>query len=142
MKRSGFELSFESGELFVYRKAPGQYELGVVKRDRGDGSYACYYSQGDTAAVTPTAMMFKLDNARWAPIQWANLFDGNRLILDDLLCVIPRKHTVIINQNDVDAYRHQTYVGTTYGVPDCFRGMRVIGVRSTDWMIDIEVCDV
>ncbi len=134
--------TFEPGELFVYRKAPGVYELGVVKCQRDDRTYYCYYSQGDTAAATPAPLMCKLVNSRWAPIRWASLCEGKPMTVDDLLCVIPGKHTVVINKNDVDAYRFQTYVGTAYNVPDCDRDLRVIGVRSTDWMIDIEVCDV
>ena len=132
---------FEPGELFIYRKAPGVYELGVAKWKRDDNTWFCLYSSGDTAAATPVAMMRKLTNAHWAPIEWANLWGGHRLTVGDLLQVIPARHTVIINQNDVDAYRHQSYVGTAYNVPDCFRDLPVIGVRSTDWMIDIEVCD-
>ena len=86
--------------------------------------------------------MHKLVNARWAPIRWSTLCEGKPLTVDDLLCVIPGKHTVIINHNDVEAYRWQTYVGTAYNVLDCDRDLRVTGVRATDWMIDIEVCDV
>ena len=59
--------TFEPGELFIYRKAPGVYELGVVKRQRDDRTYFCYYSQGDTAAATPAPLMFKLTNAKWSP---------------------------------------------------------------------------
>lgn len=132
---------FEPGELFVYRKAPGVYELGVTKWQRDDDTWFCYYSTGDTAAATPVSMMRKLTNAKWAPIGWADTLGCNRLTVDDLLCVIPGKHTVIVNQIDTVSYRAQTYVGTAYGVPDCLRGLRVTGVRSTNWMIDIEVCD-
>lgn len=127
---------FNVGELFIYRKAPGTYELGVVKRDRGDGTYACYYSQGVTAAVTPVHFMRKLENARWAPIIWANLWGGNRLVLDDLLCVIPSDHIMTVSQNDV-----HVYVGPAVHVPDLLRGLRVIGLRSAGWMVDVEVCD-
>ena len=134
--------TFESGELFIYRKAPGVYELGVIKCKRDDRTYYCYYSQGETAAATPAPLMHKLVNAKWAPIQWANLFDGNRLILDDLLCVVPEKHPVLITQVDVDAYRSLSYAGSALGVPDCFRGLRVTNVRATSWGIDIEVIDV
>ncbi len=133
--------TFEPGELFVYRKAPGVYELGVVKRDRGDGTYACYYSTGDTAAVTPAPLMHKLVNAKWAPIQGATPCERPPITLDDLLCVIPGKHTVVVNANEFEAYRFHTYVGTAYNVPDCLRDLRVIGVRATDWMVDIEVLD-
>lgn len=133
--------TFESGELFVYRKAPGVYELGVVKCQRDDRTYYCYYSQGETAAATPAPLMHKLVNAKWAPIMRSPLCEGKPMTVDDLLCVIPGKHTVIINQHDVEAYQFQSYVGTAYNVPDCFRDLRVIGVRATDWMIDIEVFD-
>ena len=133
--------TFEPGELFVYRKAPGVYELGVAKRQRDERTWFCYYSMGDTAAATPAPLMYKLTNAKWAPIQWANIWGGNRLTLDDLLCVIPGKHIVIVNQNDIESYKAQCYEGTTYNVPDCFRGLRVTNVRATDWRIDIEVCD-
>ncbi len=134
--------TFESGELFVYRKAPGVYELGVVKSQRDDRTYFCYYSTGDTAAATPAPLMFKLINAKWSPIGWASSFGGNRLVLDDLLCVIPTRHTIVVNNNDVEAYRAETYVGLAEHVPDHLRGLRVTGVRATDWIIDIEVCDV
>ena len=133
--------TFEPGELFIYRKAPGVYELGVTKWQRDERTWFCYYSTGDTAAATPIANMRKLTNANWSPIQWANIWGGNRLTLDDLLCVIPGKHTIVVNHTDVEAYRAQTYVGTAYNVPDCLRTLRVTGVRSTDWMICIEVCD-
>ena len=133
--------TFEPGELFIYRKAPGVYELGVTKSQRDDRTWFCYYSTGDTAAATPIAYMRTLTNARWAPIQWANIWGGNRLTLDDLLCVIPGKHTVVVNRNDVEAYRFECYMGLAEGIPDHLRGLRVIGVRATDWMVDIEVCD-
>jgi hypothetical protein len=133
--------TFEPGELFVYRKAPGVYELGVVKGKRDERTYYCYYSTGDTAAATSIANMRKLVNARWAPIRWSTLCEGNPMTLDDLLCVIPGKHTVVVNANEVEAYRCHTYVGTAYNVPDCLRDFRVIGVRATDWMVDIEVLD-
>lgn len=132
---------FEDGELFIYRRAPGVYELGAVSRYRGNDNYACYYSTGDTAAVTPVYLMRKLVNARWAPIRWATLCERPSITLDDLLCVIPGKHTVVVNANEVEAYRFHAYVGTAYNVPDCLRDLRVIGVRATDWMVDIEVCD-
>lgn len=132
---------FEPGELFIYRKAPGTYELGVVKRDRGDGTYACYYSTGETAAVTHVNNMRKLVNAHWAPIQWARLWGWYRLTLDDLLQVIPEKQPVVVNQNDGETYRPWCYVGSASGVPKCYGDLRVIGVRATSWNIDIEVCD-
>ncbi len=133
--------TFEPGELFIYEMAPGLYELGVTKRQRDEHTWFCYYSTGETAAATPVRYMRKLTNAKWSPIQWASIWGGNRLTLDDLLCVIPGKHTIVVNQNDVEAYRFQSYVGTAYNVPDCLRGLRVVGVRATDWMLDIEVCD-
>jgi hypothetical protein len=63
------------------------------------------------------------------------------MTLGDLLQVIPARHMVVINQIDVEAYRAHCYVGTASNVPDCFRGLRVTAVRSTDWMLDIEVFD-
>lgn len=134
--------TFEPGELFIYRKAPDVYELGVVKWQRDDHTYYCYYSSGDTAAATSVANMRKLVNAKWAPIEWAKLWGFRRMTLDDLLQVIPARHAVTVNQNDVEAYRFQCYGGQAGLVPECFRNLRVAGVRATDFYIDIEVCDV
>lgn len=57
------ELTFEPGELFIYRNGD-KYELGKVKRkdSRGEG-YFCWYHRGDTAAHTPVDCMHKLVNA-------------------------------------------------------------------------------
>ena len=133
--------TFEPGELFVYRKAPGVYELGVVKRQRDDRTYYCYYSTGDTAAATPVSMMRKLTNAKWAPIQWANLWGGNRLTLDDLLCVMPEKCIVFVIHTDMGSLKTQCYEGYACHVPDCFGDLRVIDVRPSHRGLDIEVCD-
>lgn len=60
---------FMPGELFVYEKAPGVYELGQVKSKARDGAYFCWYHTGDTAACTPSARMRKLANAGWSRIE-------------------------------------------------------------------------
>ena len=53
---------FKEGEIFVYINGD-RCELGKVKRpnNTGDG-YFCYYSEGQTAANTPTDCMRKLIN--------------------------------------------------------------------------------
>ena len=132
--------TFEPGELFIYEKAPGVYELGVTKWQRDEHTWFCYYSTGDTAAATPIANMRKVTNAKWAPIRWAYIWGWNRLNLDDLLCVIPGKHMVLVNQTDTVSYRGQLYEGTAYNVPDCFRNLRVTGVRVGNGFLVIEVC--
>ena len=133
--------TFEPGELFIYEKAPGVYELGVTKWQRDDHTWFCYYSTGDTAAATPIANMRKLTNAKWAPIWWADIWGGNRITLDDLLCVVHEKHIVTVIQNDTETYRTLCYEGTANNVPDCFSGLRVINVKATKWGLEIEVCD-
>lgn len=57
--------TFKPGELFVYTNGD-RWELGKVKRLREDGKYACWYSTGDTAAVTPPEHMHKLENAGYS----------------------------------------------------------------------------
>ena len=84
--------AFEPGELFIYRKAPGVYELGVVKMKRDDRTYFCYYSMGDTAAATPVANMRKLTNARWAPTKWAYRLGERLITVGDVLDLMPRAH--------------------------------------------------
>ena len=56
---------YKPGELFVYTNGD-RWELGMVKRLREDGKYACWYSVGDTVAVTPPEHMRKLENARYS----------------------------------------------------------------------------
>lgn len=53
---------FEPGELFVY-VCGTRWELGTVKRKIDRDTYACWYTMGDTAAMTPVEAMYKLDNA-------------------------------------------------------------------------------
>lgn len=61
--------TYEPGELFVYMNGD-HWELGEVKRpnNTGDG-YFCWYSEGDTAANTPTSCMHKLANAVWSHVE-------------------------------------------------------------------------
>lgn len=128
--------TFEPGELFVYRKAPGVYELGVVKRQRDDRTYFCYYSSGDTAAATPAPLMHKLTNAKWPPIQWADIWGWDQIRVGDILNLIPLVHEVLITDDDGGGMFCRAV-----GVPDAFRGKRVRGIAATEGCIDIEVCD-
>lgn len=59
---------YKPGELFVYTNG-STWELGEVKRKVNDTTYACYYSMGDTAAMTPVDHMHKLVNAGWSHIE-------------------------------------------------------------------------
>lgn len=60
---------YEPGELFVYANGD-RWELGMVKRPAEDGSgYFCWYSRGDTAALTPTSCMHKLANAGFTHVE-------------------------------------------------------------------------
>lgn len=60
--------TFGQGELFVYVNGD-RWELGQVKECHGDNKYACWYSTGDTAAVTSAENMHKLENAGWSHIE-------------------------------------------------------------------------
>ncbi len=130
--------TFEPGELFIYRKAPGVYELGVVKSQRDDRTYFCYYSTGDTAAATPAPLMYKLVNAKWPPIRWADIWGGYQIRVGDVLNLVPLVHEVLVTDaNDSGLFCRAV------GVPDTLRGKRVIGISATDGCIDIDidVCD-
>ena len=60
---------YEPGELFVYANGD-RLELGMVKRPAEDGSgYFCWYSRGDTAALTPVSRMHKLANAGFTHVE-------------------------------------------------------------------------
>ena len=62
--------TYKPGELFVYTNGDS-WELGQVKNQASDTTYACYYSTGDTAARTPVANMHKLKNAGWSHVERA-----------------------------------------------------------------------
>ena len=126
---------FEPGEPFIYRKAPGVYELGIVKRDRGDGTYACYYSTGDTAAVTPVFLMRKLVNAHWAPFRWSHIWGRHSIEVGELIDRLEGSQEVFITDGDGGMFCRAV------GVPEAFMGMKVIGITATEGCIDIEVCD-
>ena len=126
---------FEPGELFIYRKGPGVYELGVVKSQRDERTYFCYYSTGDTAAATPAPLMYKLTNATWAPIRWADIWGGNMITVRDVLRLIPPGHEVFVTDGDSGMFC------VAVGVPEAFMGLQVVGIKVTDGCIDIEVCD-
>lgn len=130
---------FKDGELFVYKKAPGTYELGVVKRDRGDGTYACYYSQGTTAAVTPVHFMRKLTNARWAPTKWAYRLGERLITVGDVLDLMPRAHQVLISDGIGDMLYY--FEGRVEDVPADLNELLVKGITAYDGCVDIEVCD-
>lgn len=61
------------GELFVYI-CGDSWRLGVVKRQRDERTYWCFYSTGDTAAVTPVDDMHKLVNASYPPIRFSKYY--------------------------------------------------------------------
>ncbi len=65
--------TFYPGEMFVYTNGD-RWELGVVKSQRDDDVYYCYYHTGDTAAATPVQYMHKLENAYYAPILFARTY--------------------------------------------------------------------
>lgn len=133
--------TFEPGELFIYEKAPGVYELGVTKRQRDDASWFCYYSMGDTAAATPVPMMHKLVNAKWAPIQWSNVWGGPVITVGDLLKLVPGGQKVFISDSDDNGDGLYYFDGMTMDVPGEYMNLQVVSVTSYDWRIDIEVCD-
>jgi len=134
--------TFEPGELFVYEKAPGVYELGVTKRQRDDATWFCYYSTGDTAAATPAPLMYKLTNAKWAPIQWSNVWGGPVITVGDLLKLVPGGHKVFISDSDDNGEGSYYFEGRTMDVPGEYMNLQVVSVTAYDWRIDIEVCDV
>ena len=127
--------TFEPGEPFIYRKAPGVYELGIVKRDRGDGTYACYYSQGDTAAVTPVSLMRKLVNAHWAPFRWSHIWGRHTVELGEFIDRLQGSQEVFITDGD------SGMLCRAVGVPEAFMGLQVVGITATEDCIDIEVLD-
>ncbi len=128
--------TFEPGELFVYEKAPGVYELGVTKWQRDERTWFCYYSTGDTAAATPIANMRKLTNAKWAPIRWADIWGGEPIKVSNLLKLIPGGHEVFITDGDGGM------LCRAVGVPDAFMGDEVVDIKATaEGCIDIEVYD-
>jgi hypothetical protein len=129
--------TFEPGEPFVYRKAPGTYELGVVKRDRGNGTYACYYSTGDTAAVTHVANMHKLVNAHWAPFRWSHVWGRHTTNVGDVIDLIPRAHKVLISDGNDDMLYY--FEGRAEDVPDEYMELQVAGITAFDGCVDIEV---
>lgn len=129
--------TFEPGEIFIYRKAPGVYELGVVKCQRDERTYYCYYSAGDTAAATPSPLMHKLVNAKWSPIRWVNLWGGNLSMVGDVLKLIPGSQEVTITNGS-----NEGIYCRAVGVPESFMGLQVVGITATEGCIDIEVLDV
>lgn len=134
--------TFEPGELFVYEKAPGVYELGVTKRQRDERTWFCYYSQGDTAAATPALLMHKLTNAKWAPIQWANVWGGPVTKVGDVLKLIPGGQRVFISDSDDNGDGLYYFKGRAMDVPGDYMALQVVSITACDWCIDIEVCDV
>lgn len=67
------ETEYRPGELFVYTRDGNceHMELGQVCRKVNDGTYACWYSTGDTAACTSVRNMRKLANAGWSHVERA-----------------------------------------------------------------------
>ena len=65
--------TFYPGELFVYTN-DDSWQLGVVKSQRDDYTYFCYYHPGDTASATPVTHMHKLENAYYLPIRFAKTY--------------------------------------------------------------------
>ena len=127
--------TFEPGEPFIYRKAPGVYELGVVKRQRDERTYYCYYSTGDTAAVTPAPLMRKLVNAHWAPFRWSHIWGRHTFEVGELIDRLPGSQEVYISDGVFGMFCRAA------GVPEQYMGMTVIGLKLNEDCLDIEVCD-
>lgn len=127
--------TFEPGEPFIYRKAPGVYELGIVKCQRDERTYYCYYSTGDTAALTPAPLMRKLVNAHWAPFRWSHIWGRHSIEVGELIDRLEGSQEVFITDGDSGMFCRAV------GVPEAFMGMKVIGITATEGCIDIEVCD-
>ena len=101
--------TFKSGELFVYTNGD-RWELGKVKRLREDGKYACWYSTGDTAAVTPPERMHKLENAWFSRAAC--------LSVGDILSHIPGMAHVQIQTEEDEANGVCSYVSPALHCPD------------------------
>lgn len=133
--------TFEPGELFIYEKAPGVYELGVTKRQRDERTWFCYYSMGDTAAATPAPLMNKLVNAKWAPIQWSNVWGGPVIMVGDLIKLVPGGHKVFVSDSDDNGEGSYYFEGRATDLPGEYMNLQVVSVTAYDGQIDIEVCD-
>lgn len=104
---------FKPGELFVYTNGD-RWELGMVKRLREDGKYACWYSTGDTAAVTPLEHMHKLENAGFSHAECVTL----GWVLDHMALM-----SRVSVQDDESALDGETiYEGPGMHCPDELRG--------------------
>ena len=119
------ERTYEPGEMIVYANGD-RWEVGVVKCQMAKGRYACWYSKGDTSAVTPADHMHPLFNDNWAPV----LADT----LASVLTLVPRSEPICIWQG-----RKQLMSGTKTDVPECLALMRVEKVYSVNNQLWIEV---
>ena len=129
--------TFEPGEPFIYRKGPGVYELGIVKRQRDERTYYCYYSTGDTASATPAPLMRKLVNAHWAPFRWSHIWGRHTTNVGDIIDLIPGGHKVFISDGDGGMLYY--FEGRAADVPDEFMELQVVHVTAFDNRIDIDV---
>ena len=102
---------FNKCEYFVYKNGD-KSELGMVKRQIDDETYACYYHMGDTAAHTPVSCMHKLENGQYSP--------ARRIIVRDLLETFPDGQWVAIYSKRGNAVKCMKE-----NVPDYFLLQRV-----------------
>ena len=107
---------YKPGELFVYTNGE-RWELGKVKRLREDGKYACWYSTGDTAAVTPPEYMHKLENAWFSRAAC--------LSVGDILSHVPTMTYVQIQTEADEADGVCSYEGFALHCPDDLRELAV-----------------
>ena len=108
--------TFKSGELFVYTNGD-RWELGKVKRLREDGKYACWYSTGDTAAVTPPEHMHKLENAGYSRAEC--------LSVGEILSHIPAMTHVEIQTEEDEVDGVCSYEGHAMDCPEELRALAV-----------------
>ena len=108
--------TFKPGELFVYTNGD-RWELGKVKRLREDGKYACWYSVGDTAAVTSPEHMHKLENAGYSHVEC--------LSVGDILSHVPAMTFVEIQTEEDEVDGVCSYEGHAMDCPDELRALAV-----------------
>ena len=124
--------TFKPGELFVYTN-DDRWELGKVKRVREDGKYACWYSVGDTVAVTPPDHMHKLENARYSRAEC--------LSVGDILSHIPSMTYVQIQTEEDEVDGVCSYEGYALYCPDDLRAL-VVNIFSPHSYLDYDYLNI
>ena len=117
--------TFKPGELFVYTNGD-RWELGKVKRLREDGKYACWYSTGDTAAVTPPENMHKLENAGYSRAECVTL----GWVLDHMALM----SRVAIQDEESELDGDTIYEGPGMHCPDELRGRIVENLEPESYL--------